>query len=274
MSTTGSPTNPTAPPSPALPPPFDALAALPLVETDGVPLETPWHRTAINLLIEVILLLLRNRTDFYVGGNMFLYYSAQQVRNREFRGPDFFYVNGVDRNRPRQWWAVWEEGGRTPDVIIELLSPSTAEADRTTNRTLAERIFHTAEYFCYEPETNMLEGWRMGSRRRYRAIRPNEHGWLWSEELQLWLGAWTGTYQETTATWLRFYDREGRLVPTEQEAEKQQTEAALRQADAEKQRAEAEKQRAETEKQRADTAESELARLRARLAELEQQPPK
>jgi hypothetical protein len=33
----------------------------------------------------------RERQDYFVGGNMFIYYSRRQVRNRDFRGPDFFW---------------------------------------------------------------------------------------------------------------------------------------------------------------------------------------
>jgi Uma2 family endonuclease len=204
-------------------------------------LETSWHRAAIALLIEVLTWLFRDRRDYFVGGNMFIYYSEEQARTRRYRGPDFFYVDGVDFNPDRPYWCVWREEGRYPDVIVELLSPSTAVEDRTTKKALYERTFHTHEYVCYDPSTGALEGWRLGARRRYRAIKPDKRGWLWLEGLQLWLGPWRGRYLDRDAVWLRFYDTEGRLVPT----------------------------RAEAEAQRADAAEAELARLKARLAELE-----
>jgi len=38
-------------------------------------------------------------------------------------------VLNVDGKRERQGWVVWEEKGRYPDVIIELMSPSTAAMD-------------------------------------------------------------------------------------------------------------------------------------------------
>ncbi len=254
------PTSPSTDPAVApLPAPFDVLATLPLVETDGVPLETPWHRMAINLLIEAIVYFFRDRNDFFVGGNMFIYYSVQQVRNRDFCGPDFFFVQDVERNRERMWWAIWDEGGRFPDVIIELLSPSTAELDRTTKRTPYERTFRTPEYFLYDPDTNQLEGWRLNARQRYQAIQPDQHGRLRSEVLGLWLGAWTGLFQETDATWPRFFDAEGQLVPTRAEAAEQ--------------RAAAEAQRAAAEAERAATAEAEVERLRKEVEALRQRSP-
>lgn len=223
---------------------LDAFTAS-LPDTDGVPLETPWHYAQIGLLIAMLYCRFRGRTDFFAGGNMFLYYSRRQAMNRDYRGPDFFYVGGVDGTRPRRFWAIWEEDGRFPDVIVELLSPTTAEEDRTTKKRIYERTFGTREYFLYDPDTGHLEGYRLNAKRRYRAIAPDERGWLWSEELGLWLGPWEGTYLNVTGTWVRFYDADGRLVLIADESEKQ---------------------RADQEKQRADALAAELAQLKARIA--------
>src|ERR1700687_627369 len=97
---------------------LEYLENLPLVETDGQPLDSPWHRAAIALLIESILYHYRDRTDFYVGGNMFIYFNLEQVRTLDFRGPDFFFVKNSNLHPPRPYWVVWLEGGRYPDVII------------------------------------------------------------------------------------------------------------------------------------------------------------
>jgi len=200
------------------------LPNIPLLETDGEPLETDWHRVAIALLLEMLYFCWRGRTDFFAGGNMFIYYSEQQVRAQDYRGPDFFCVKGVDGTSQRKYWVVWLEDGKYPDAIIELLSPRTAVIDRTTKKTLYESTFRTPEYFCYDPDARRLEGWRLNGQHRYQDIPANENGWLWSEELQLWLGTWEGSYLERSATWLRFYDDQGRLVPTRAEA----AEAALK----------------------------------------------
>lgn len=61
------------------PPPAVELPTLELPIEDGIPLDSPWHRAAINLLIELIHCFWRGRTDFYVGGNMFVYFSLEQA---------------------------------------------------------------------------------------------------------------------------------------------------------------------------------------------------
>ncbi|MFQ6041281.1 MAG: Uma2 family endonuclease [Candidatus Poribacteria bacterium] len=233
------------------------VPAVELPTEDGEPLESSWHRSEINLLIESIKMHLRGRQDYYAGGNMFIYFSLQQARRPSYRGPDFFVALNVDGSYPRDAWVVWLEDGKYPDVIVELLSPSTAREDLTTKRELYQRIFRTPEYFCYDPDSHILRGWRLINS-EYDSIKPNERGWLWSKRLSLWLGLWNGRYLEEDDTWLRFYTKDGELVPTFGEFEQQQ-------AEQERQRAEQEHQRAEQERQRAERAEAELARLRERL---------
>lgn len=224
-----------------------------LPSDDGEPLETPWHRDAMNLLIETATYHFRHREDFFTGGNMFLYYNVAQQRQRDFRGPDFFFVWGVDRRRQRNYYAIWQENNHFPNVIVELLSPTTAAIDRGEKRDLYQNTFHTPEYFLCEPQVTTLEGLRLNAQQVYEPIQANEYGWLWSEQLQLWLGAWHGEWSDQTTTWLRFYDTNGRLVPTV---------------------AEAARQNLEQEKQRADAAVAEVDRLRRELEELRQRLPK
>jgi len=230
-------------------------------------LESLWHLHAMNLLIETAIYHFRDREDFFVGGNMFLYYNVLRQRHKDFRGPDFFFVWGVERRREREYYAVWQENNRFPNVIVELLSPTTAAIDRGEKRDLYQNTFHTPEYFLCEPQVTTLEGLRLNAQQVYEPIQANDRGWLWSEQLQLWLGAWYGEWADQTMTWLRFYDADGRLVPTF-------AEAAWQNLDHEKQRADHEKQRADHEKQRADTAVAEAERLRRELEELRQKLPK
>jgi Uma2 family endonuclease len=228
-----------------------------LIFDDGIPLETNQHRVAMNVLIRSYQQYRADQTDYYVGGNMFVYYSSTQAKNQDFRGPDFFVVLDVEGTRSRQGWVVWEEEGRYPDVIIELMSPSTAKVDLGLKKQLYDRVFKTQDYFVYNPfNAESLEGWHRGD--NYQAISPNERGWLWCETLGLWLGTWAGTIDRETLTWLRFYDKNGALVPLPEEAAQQR-------AEVEAQRAEVETQRAEVEAQRAE-------RLAARLRELGEDP--
>jgi len=203
---------------------------------------------------------------------MFVYYSVEQaydvaeeekkgLKQRAFRGPDVFWVGGVDPDRERKVWIAWEEDGRLPDVIVELLSPSTARKDRTEKKDLYARVFGTAEYYLADPETLQLEGYRLAGR-SYRPIQPDVQGRLWSEQLGVYLGVWQGVVEGRKADWVRLFRPDGSLVPTAEE----RAETAEERAETAEERAETAHQRAEAERQRADAAEAELARLRARLS--------
>jgi hypothetical protein len=56
---------------------------------------------------------------------------------------------------------------------------------------------------------------------RYEDLVANDRGWLWCEELGLWLGTWEGDYRRQRAVWLRFYTPQGDLVLTGEESEHQ-----------------------------------------------------
>ncbi|MCU0571247.1 MAG: Uma2 family endonuclease [Oculatellaceae cyanobacterium Prado106] len=245
---------------------------------DGEPLETPRHRSAMNLLIRSLAHYWSQRIDYFVGGNMFLYYSSAQVKNREFRGPDFFVCLDVERDRDRKYWAIWDEGGKYPDVIIELMSESTATVDQGEKKHLYERTFKTADYYVYDPyDGRSLQGWHLGEGQRYQEIQPDAQGRLWCQSLNLWLGNWEGTIDDATTQWLRFYDADQQLVLLPEEAAVLKAEAAEQKAEAAEQKAEAAVQEAEVAAQKAEEAErkaqqaeqlAQQERLRAeRLAE-------
>ena len=61
----------------------------------------------------------RDRNNYFIGANLSIYFSRQQLKNRDFRGPDFFLVNGVSRH-PRNSWVVWEEDGQYVDHILSI----------------------------------------------------------------------------------------------------------------------------------------------------------
>jgi Uma2 family endonuclease len=196
-------------------------------------LDSYWQRIQMNLLIGVIrqAMAARGRTDFFVSGDMFVYYSLEQARDVAkgrpyFRGPDVFFVDHVaPKQEQRKAWVSWEEGGRLPDFIVELLSPSTEKIDRNDKMKLYSRVFRTRDYFLYDLDTAKLEGFRLAGE-IYQPIRPDGQGRLHSQVLGLDLGLWQGAMEGQETTWARLYTPDGGLVPTEAEAERRRAEAA------------------------------------------------
>lgn len=193
----------------------------------------------------------RDRRDYFIGANLTIYFSRQQLKTHEFRGPDFFLVREVS-SHARPSWVVWEEDGQYPDLIIELLSDSTARVDRTIKKQLYQDRFRTPEYFWFSPETLEFMGYHLVGH-QYQEIPPTLQGWRWSEELNLYLGVEEGQ--------LRYFTSAGQKLPTPQEAAltemelakiaQQQAQAAQQQAQAAQQQVQAAQQQARQEAERA-----------------------
>jgi Uma2 family endonuclease len=194
---------------------IDEIKLLPAnLYSDEPPLESDYHRDQINLLIRLLKNWWKNRSDFYISGNLTVYYSEQQLKSRDFRGPDIFVVLGAEK-RDRRSWVVWDEGGQYPNVVIELLSSSTATIDRGAKKQLYQDIWRVPDYFWFHPETLEFAGFHLvdGS---YEAIAPTDSGYLWSEQLGLYLGIHERQ--------LRWFTLEGKLIPLPEEQAQQRTE--------------------------------------------------
>jgi Uma2 family endonuclease len=192
--------------------------------SDEPEMESSLHYMQLLLLVSTLDWLWRDREDFFIGANLTIYFSRQQLKQRDFRGPDFFLVKDTIK-QPRSSWVVWEEDGRYPNLIIELLSDSTAANDRGLKKALYQNRFHTPEYFWFSPDTLEFEGYRLAGS-QYQEIPLSDRGWRWSEELGLYLGI--------EANRLRYFTSTGSMVPTPEEA----AIAAQREAQQAKQRSE------------------------------------
>ncbi|BCU10733.1 Uma2 family endonuclease [Microcystis aeruginosa] len=183
--------------------------------SDEPPLESDLHLQQIIILLSCLELLWQEKNDYYASGNLTIYYNEEQLKKRDFCGPDFFVVLDTEK-RPRKSWVVWGEQGKYPNVIVEILSDSTANIDRTKKKILYQNTFRTPNYFWFDPNTLELQGFTI-LEGQYQAISANDRGYLWSEQLGLYLGIFERK--------LRYFTADGQLVPTPQEAELQQRQA-------------------------------------------------
>ena len=193
--------------------------------SDEPPLETTLHLQQMMLLLNCLHWIWKDRNDYFAAGNLTVYYSPRKRKDEDFRGPDFFVVLNTQPH-PRKSWMVWEEEGKYPNVIVELLSGSTATIDRDLKKRLYAETFRTPEYFWFDPdpESQEFQGFAL-LRGQYQPIESTDQGWLWSEQLQLYLGVYDKQ--------LRFFEPDGKLVPKPDEAAVlAQEEATLAQAEA------------------------------------------
>jgi Uma2 family endonuclease len=191
---------------------------------DNENMETQRHKLQMELLIDALLPWLDARTDGYVGGNMFVYYSLAQVKNQDYKGPDVFVALDVPKGE-RLSWVSWEEG-KTPDIVIELLSDSTAAKDKTEKKSIYQNRMHVPEYYWFDPfNPQDWAGFQLQGG-RYQPIVPNAQGQMMSQVLNLTLVQWQGTFKQVEATWLRWGQLDGSILLTATEQEHKRAEQA------------------------------------------------
>ena len=215
-------------------PPGDILS-------DELPLESDTHRDQIDLLIRILKLWWRERQDFYASGNLTIYYSPNQKKSEHFRGPDFFVVLGTQK-KDRKSWVVWQEDGKYPNLIVEILSNSTAAVDKGLKKQVYQDTFRTPDYFWFDPVTMEFQGFHLVDG-KYQEIQTTTDGRLWSQQLELYLGVYEGK--------LRLFTTENQLILSSEELAEQES---LRAKQAE--------ERAQQAEERAQQAEQEIVRLR------------
>lgn len=232
-------------------------------ESDGKPLSDNTKQFRwINLLFVNLAILLRNRLDVFLAGDI-LWYPVQGVVTERL-APDVMVVFGRPRG-DRGSYLQWKENGIPVTVAFEILSPN-----NTQEEMIAKQLFYdhhgVEEYYVYDPDGNTLEIYVRGLQ-TLRRVR----------DIQNFISPRLGIRFEMTSPEMTVYGPDGArfLLPEELRA---QYDGEVLRANEEKQRADEEKQRAEEEKQRADEekqrAEEENQRANAamvrikRLAEL------
>jgi Uma2 family endonuclease len=226
-----------------------------LPETDGSIVENFLEHPQGILLTETIWPLLQQRHPdgaFCVGLDSGIYWRKTDPPLQGCKAPDWFYVPNVAPTPPgeyRRSYVLWEEGV-APLIVIEFVSgDGSEERDRTFGTGkfwVYEQGIRVPYYAIYEVKPGRVEVYRLHGG-RYELVEANERGHYPIEPLGVELGIWPGHFLNCDAPWLRWWDAQGRLLPTGDE------------------RAEQERQRAEQERQRAEQAERRAQLLAERL---------
>jgi hypothetical protein len=115
--------------------------------------------------------------------------------------------------------------------------------NRNQRASVRTNFTNSLLYYIFVRDPDQFRAFQLtGGRYRELTLPDNR---LWLPELKLGLGLWEGVYHGLERKWLRWYDADGKWIPTPVEKERQQTEHEKTRADHEKTRAEQEKMRAE-----------------------------
>jgi Uma2 family endonuclease len=197
-----------------------------LLFEEDPPLESDWHVLAMVLLLDIMQEFFKDRDDVYMSGNTPVYFDPARKKNRHFRAPDFYVIKNAPKGL-RHSWVTWEEGGLTPHLVIELASLSTIDVDLGEKKEIYEQQLKIPEYLVFNPYNDELLGWRLQGG-HYCAMKPNEQGWFWCEEVGLWLGVIDHEFPRARGVIKtpRFFHPDGQLVLTRQEVETQRAKVA------------------------------------------------
>ena len=242
-----------------------------------------WHGDAVAQAKTALQQHFRNRDDVLVAMELAVYY--EHGDEQTWVQPDVQVVFGVERERQRSSYKVWEEG-KPPDFVLEVASPSTAGKDAVAKAQKYASI-GVLEYWRLDPQGTILETPLEGYRAkglRYRWVEAVEGtggvGYLRSRVLGLDLRA----ESRNGATVLVIRDPEtgeefdGALQGPERRRRlaEEQLSAAREDASAAKDEARAAKDAARAAEDRAGVAEKRIQMLEQQLRDLTGQarPPR
>ncbi|MCD8490105.1 MAG: Uma2 family endonuclease [Desertifilum sp.] len=170
------------------------------------------------------------------------------------KAPDWAYIPHISVNRSEVIRSYTPRlQGEIPTLVLEFLS-DTEGGEYSVKQTYPpgkfffyEQILQVPNYGIFQPETGVLELYRLNDNQQYRLESPNEQGRFWIPEMQLFLGIGPGNRENRQGDWLRWWDERGNLLLW-----------ASERVEMERQRAEQEHQRAEQERLRAERLAAQL----------------
>ena len=227
-----------------LPPQFPDHTQLP--ESDGTFIKNFQEHPQSLILTDSIgpvLQQLHPDGQYCIGQDCGIYWRETDPPEKGAEAPDWFYVPGVPpmlEEQIRRSYVLWREF-LSPLIALEFASgDGSEERDRTPLAALNganqkpgkfwvyERIMRIPYYGIYQVNNGSLEVYSLVNG-FYQLMRPNQQRYT-IVPMQVELGVWEGRYQNQEMRWLRWWDSQGNLLPTGQEAaslERQEKEQAL-----------------------------------------------
>jgi len=116
--------------------------------SDGKPMaETEANAVQMTDLIFALRHLLEAMPRVHVAGNQLMYYDRDD--GWKHVSPDVYVATGVAPGM-RESWKTWEEG-KFPDIVFEIVSPSTAGRDLGEKLVIYSRL-GVREYYIFDPQ--------------------------------------------------------------------------------------------------------------------------
>ena len=245
---------------------------LDLPDTDGIPVLNYAEQTQSSLLttsLRSVLERLHPDGMYIIGKDSGIYYRITDPPLRGCKAPDWYYIPGADptpKDFPyRRSYVLWQEKIK-PTVFIEYVSDySGREWDRTPETGkfwVYERVLDAHYYAIHTHETGILEVYKR-VRGKLQQMKPNEHGRYPISTFGVELGTKREKLDGFELDWLRWFEANGKLLPSAEE-----------QIEQERLKFEKAARRATSAERRAVSAEDQARKLADKLRELGIDPEK
>ncbi|MEI2582733.1 Uma2 family endonuclease [Scytonema sp. PRP1] len=135
------------------------------------------------------------------------------------KAPDWGFVPSirVPREEVKRSYTPQLQGD-FPVIVMEFLS-DTEGGEYSSKPTYPpgkwfyyEQVLKVPNYAIFEPETGVLEVYRLDNSGQYQLQTLDENNRLWIAEMNLFLGIWQGSRENRTGYWLRWWDEHGELL--------------------------------------------------------------
>ena len=160
--------------------------------------------------------------QFAVGQDSGIYWRITEPPQRGAEAPLWFYVANVPSTldgQMRRSYVLWQEIV-APSILIEFVSGNgEEELDQTPYKGkfwVYEKAIRVPFYAIYEVQKSSIEVYHL-LEGKYRLMSANERGHYHIPPLGVELGLWQGIYKNVELPWLRWWDEEGKLLPTPEE---------------------------------------------------------
>ncbi|NJO39508.1 MAG: Uma2 family endonuclease [Cyanobacteria bacterium CRU_2_1] len=207
-----------------------------LPDNDDTPVDNELHVLMPNLLRALLVLNWADRTDWFLGINMGLYYDPEKPAII----PDGFLSLGIPRFRAsgklRLSYLIWQEN-ILPKWVLEIVSqtPGGEYTDKMSKYAAIGILYYT----IYNPDYGQrdkhdsFEVYRLANDRYVRQLGNP----VWMPEIGLGIGSEQGTHEGCAREWLYWYNQQGDRFPAPENLiaqERQRAEAAEQQLEQER----------------------------------------
>lgn len=188
-------------------------------------LEAPQRAILTDALTGWLLYLRPTKMRFFISGDSGIYWRLPEPPEPLVNGaidPDWYFFPWKvqqDKGRWKGSYVMWHER-ILPWVVLEFVLPEDVEArDRTPGTGkfwIYEQGLGVPYYGIYGMEEGCVEVFRLVDG-KYEAMPANSRGHYEIAPLEAELGIWHGRYWDLDHPWLRWWDGDGRLLPTAEE---------------------------------------------------------